>query len=106
MTFLEKHRSLERMAHLIKRKSTGRRPELARKLNVCVRTVDNLLVLLRDMCAVDIYYCPVRNSYCFDGDVDVRFDFVIVIDSTDDIKGGQKNISFFDWSASFLRRWG
>jgi hypothetical protein len=89
MAFMDKLRSLERMAHLIKRKSTGRRPELARKLNVCVRTVDNLLVLLRDICAVDIYYCPVRNSYCFDADVDVRFDFIIVIDSTDDIKGGQ-----------------
>lgn len=103
MAFIDTLRRLERLAHLINRKSTGTREDLARKLDVSVRTVDNLLQQLRDLCEVDIYFCKQRESYCFTCDAVVRFDFVLRADRTDKTKGGMKFIGEFWKAADFLR---
>lgn len=97
-------RRLERLAHLINRKGTGTREELARKLEVSVRTVDNLVQQLRDLCEVDIYFCFIRESYCFNSEVEVRFEFVVTRNCRGVLKGGSKLISDFLWTADFLRR--
>ena len=96
-------RRLERLAHLINRKGTGTREDLSRKLQVSVRTVDNLLQQLRDLCEVEIYFCSVRESYCFRAEVEIRFEFVVLRDCMGKVKGGRDFITDFLWPAEFLR---
>lgn len=103
MAFMDTLLRLERLAHLIKRKSTGTREELAQKMDVSVRTVDNLVQQLRDMCEVEIYFCKERGSYCYTGEVIVRFEFVVGADCIGETKGGSSFISDFLWGADFLR---
>lgn len=95
MAFMDTLLRLEHLAHLINRKSTGKREELSRKMNVSVRTVDNLIQLLRYAIDVEVYFCSQRNSYCFRGEVDVRFDYVVQLDSSEEVKGGENNSSLF-----------
>lgn len=106
MAFMDTLRRLERLAHLINRKGTCIREDLARKLEVSVRTVDNLIQQLRDLCEVDIYFCSTRESYCFRAEVEIRFEFVVPRDCTGKVKGGSGLIGDFLWPAEFLRRGG
>lgn len=103
MAFMDTLLRLERLANLIKRKSTGTREALAGKMNVSVRTVDNLIQQLRDLCEVEIYFCKLRDSYCFRGEVDVRFEFVVGVDGTEKVKGGRRFFSEIFPAAEFLR---
>lgn len=104
MAFMDTLRRLERLAHLINRKGTGTREDLSQKLEVSVRTVDNLIQQLRNLCEVEIYFCPARGSYCFCEEVDVRFEYVIPQRNTGKIKGGNSFISCFFAAADFLRQ--
>lgn len=104
MSFMETFYRLERLAHLIQRKGTGNRQELAEKLGVAVRTVDNLLLHLRSLTEVEILYCRERGSYYFAQPVKISFDFIISLDGEGEIHGGQKFISIFSPAAEFLRR--
>lgn len=76
MAFMDTLLRLERLAHLIDRRSTGNREDLARRMGVSLRTVDYLVQLLRNLCEVKIYFCSIRQSYCFAEDIEIRFGVV------------------------------
>jgi hypothetical protein len=103
MAFTDTLLRLQRLAHLIQRKSTGSPQQLADKLGVSVRTVDNLLNVLRNFTDVEIEYCRERCSYYFARPVKISFDFIIPLDSGGDVKGGRRIITSFWADAEFLR---
>ena len=68
MKFYNKLKQLERIDHLIRRKSTGNAKSLASRLDVSERNVYTLLKVMKEMGA-PIYFCYIRNSYCYQEDV-------------------------------------
>ena len=80
---------LERLDGLIRRKATGDREALARRLGVSVRTVTNLKGELEDLGA-EVQYDKSIESYVYCGGV--NFNWAIVVGGTETEKtlGGQK----------------
>jgi predicted DNA-binding transcriptional regulator YafY len=72
MTFLERLQKLERLHHLIRRKGTGSAKELSERLNVCPRTIYQLLNDLRHQGA-SISYDHKRGSYCYTQETEFHF---------------------------------
>lgn len=103
MAFNDTFNRLERLAFLIQRKGTGSPQQLAAKMEVSVRTIDNLINYLRDVSEVDIFYCRERHSYCFKQPAEVRFELAIVLESGDSLRGGCNNISNYLLDADFLQ---
>jgi hypothetical protein len=103
MAFTDTLLRLQRLAYLIQRKSTGSPQQLADKLGVSVRTVDNLINALRNFTDVEIEYCRERCSYCFDRPVKISFDFIIPLDDGGDLRGGSRFLLDFFVDAEFLR---
>lgn len=56
---------LERLDQLIRLKATGTPAELARKLEVCERTVYYLIRILKER-DNPVFYDKERQSYCYD----------------------------------------
>lgn len=109
MAFIDTFYRLQRLAELIKRKSTGTRKDLAQRLEVSERTVDNLIAQLRFLCEderCEIYFCSMRNSYCFSLEVDVRFEMIVPVDNSRSITGGRNFLVENFEVARFLRRAG
>jgi len=82
MAFNNTLNQLERLAYLIQRKATGTPVQLAERMDVSIRTVTNLINLLRDRGA-DINYCKVRRTYYFERPVKLCFDIVLPIKETE-----------------------
>lgn len=102
MAFNDTFERLERLAHMIQRKSTGSPEQLAEKLGVSVRTVANLLDQLRNWGA-EIEYCRERCSYCYTHPIELSFTIIKCPEKSSKIKGGQKKIIDFLFDADFLR---
>ena len=63
---------VNRVVNLIKHQATGTRAELAGKLGISERSLDNLIAQLRQLGA-PIAFCRYRRTYYFEHDVDIRF---------------------------------
>lgn len=72
MTFVERLRLLDRLHHLIRRRSTGSPRVLAAKLDVSERTVYNLLDDLRALGA-EVAYCHLNGTYYYEERIELRF---------------------------------
>lgn len=83
---------LERLDDLIRRKATGDRASLARRLGVSVRTVTNLKGEL-EMLGAKVRFDKGSNSYIYV--VNIHFNWSIVDDGADVIWGGRKTSSYF-----------
>jgi hypothetical protein len=103
MAFIDTLLRVQRLAYLVQRKATGTPQQLADKLGVSLRTVDNLLNYLREISKVDILYCRERCSYYFAEPVKINPDIVQPLDSMDEIRGGRKFLSEYLLDAEFLR---
>lgn len=93
MTFQERLRKLDRLHHLVRRKGTGNAEELSQRLQVCQRTIYQLLDDLRELGA-SIEYCRKRRSYFYTQDVEFHFTALINNQGKGGIKGG-KNLNYF-----------
>ena len=93
MTFRERLQKLDRLHHLIRRKGTGNAQELSERLNVCPRTVYQLLNDLRHQGA-SISYNHKRRSYCYTQETAFHFTPLINRSGGKEIKGG-KNLNYF-----------
>lgn len=103
MAFNDTFNRLERLANLIQRKATGSPQQLAKKMNVSVRTIDNLINYLRDISEVDIFYCRERNSYCFKSPAKICFELGIISDKENNLRGGSKYFLNYFQDADFLQ---
>ena len=93
MTFRERLQKLDRLHYLIRRKGTGNAEELSERLNVCPRTVYQLLNDLRHLGA-SISYNQQRRSYCYTQETEFHFTPLINRSGWKEIKGG-KNLNYF-----------
>lgn len=66
---------LDRLHELIRRKSTGTPPCLARRLDVSLRTTFDYINILRSLGA-DIHYCKTRESYYYSEEGTFYFKFI------------------------------
>lgn len=97
MTFQERLLKLDRLHQLIRRRGTGTPNELAERLDVCKRTVHNLIDALRDLGA-PVAYCPNRCSYYYEYEIELQLlPKPIQIDPLR-VKGGRK-FFFFEYDA-------
>lgn len=74
MTFLERLACIERLDQLIRLKATGSPKELADKLDISKRSIQNLLEDMEAMGA-SIYYCSQRRSYCYERELQFIYGF-------------------------------
>ncbi len=93
MTFQERLQKLDRLHHLVRRKGTGNAEELSQRLQVCERTIYQLLDDLRELGA-SIEYSRKRRSYFYTQDVEFHFTALINNQGKGGIKGG-KNLNYF-----------
>ncbi len=87
---------IDRLDGLIRRKSTGKPSELARRLNVCERKVYQLIDTLRNLGA-PVEYCSQRESYFYTTDVEFRRELFVQRVDAEKIKGGENFLQEF-WS--------
>lgn len=64
MTIVEQLFLLDRLDGLIYRKGTGRRKDLAKRLNIGMRSINVYLDILKDLGA-EVEYCREANSYIY-----------------------------------------
>jgi len=102
MAFEDTLSRLERLAYLVHRKATGTPQQLADKMEVSLRTVDNLVNCLRAFSDVEILYCRDRRSYCFSRPVKINFEFIIPLDSDNEIRGEERNVIEVSEDADFV----
>lgn len=76
MNLLDKIKLIERVDGLIHRKCTGTPSRLAMRLGISERNTYNLINTMKDMGA-PIYFCKVRNSYCYEQDGQFSFGFKV-----------------------------
>ena len=76
MNLLEKIKLIERVDGLIHRKCTGTPGRLATRLGISERNTYNLINTMKDMGA-PIYFCKVRNSYCYEHQGQFSFEFKV-----------------------------
>ena len=88
-TWIERLRMLERLDGLIRRKATGDREALARRLGVSVRTVTNLKQELEDLGA-EVQYDKGAGSYVYCRKVLFNWSIVVGETETGKIFGGRK----------------
>ena len=93
MSLIEKIKMIERVDLLIRRKSTGNPSQLARKIHKSERYVFKLINLMKEMGA-PIYYCKVRDSYCYEDEVEFSIGFIPKT-SGNSLKGGRKYPEFY-----------
>ena len=74
MNLLEKIRLIERVDGLINRKCTGSPAILANRLSISERNIYNLINTMKELGA-PIFFCKVRNSYCYEEAVSFSFGF-------------------------------
>lgn len=91
MTYVDRLYLLDRLHHLIRRKSTGTPSKLAYQLGVSERTVYNLVNILRNLGA-EVSYCNQRYSYYYEKEI--IFNFLPIL-AGENVKGGKK-IIFLD----------
>jgi predicted DNA-binding transcriptional regulator YafY len=70
MTFSEQLEVLERLHLLIKRKGTGTPEQLAKRFNVSLGTIYNLIKMLRNK-NLPLVYCREKQTYYYDCDVEI-----------------------------------
>lgn len=87
---------LDRLNHYIHTKSTGTLQELADKLYVSKRTVQNYLEVLRDFKA-EIEYCPASRSYRYNFRPPFCFKLVLRQEDLGKVTGGSNFIPE-DWA--------
>ena len=73
MDYIARSERLNRLVALIKRKATGTKSKLAKKLWVSRNTIDNDFRILERYDA-DVKWSQSRNTYYFDNPVDLDFD--------------------------------
>ena len=91
-TWLQRKNQLERLDDMIRRKATGNRKELANRMGVCVRTLNNLMTDLRALGA-DIEYDRNRQSYCYKNSIISNWEVVRIEESK--ILGGENYLNNF-----------
>lgn len=94
MNLLEKISLIERVDALIHRKSTGEPSRLALRLGISERNTYNLINTMKDMGA-PIYFCKVRNSYCYEHEGRFSFGFKV---SERSFTGGKTSSWPYAWS--------
>ena len=94
MTFMQHIEALERLHLLIQRKGTGTPEDLARRFNVSVGTIKNLLTILRNK-GLPICYCRDSQTYYYEYEVEVRLFWVNTKDNLRTIQGGNNIFNFF-----------
>lgn len=97
MKFLEQIQRLERVHYLIKRKATGTPQELARRLDVSLRTVHEVIRAMKEL-GGPIYYCQERRSYCYEYLVEFSCSLGFEGDHIKKIVGGE---NVFLWMQDF-----
>jgi Mn-dependent DtxR family transcriptional regulator len=75
MTFMEQLEALERLHLLIQRKATGTPGQLAERLNVCPRTIRNLIQILKHK-DLSVHYSRDLQTYYYESDVEVLFFYI------------------------------
>jgi HTH domain len=75
MTFIEQLEALERLHLLIQRKATGTPEQLAERLNVCPRTIRNLIQILKHK-DLSVHYSRDLQTYYYESDVEVLFFYI------------------------------
>ncbi|MCB0650808.1 MAG: HTH domain-containing protein [Saprospiraceae bacterium] len=97
---IDQLRQLERLDQLIRLKATGSPKDLARKLDVSLRTVYNLLDGLKSFGA-EICYCRERCSYYYENEIKFQFDIVLSMEDRKNMKGGNALLKLFHWMHDF-----
>ncbi|MEO0900157.1 MAG: hypothetical protein AAFY71_27345 [Bacteroidota bacterium] len=102
MKLIETLERIERVDQLIRLKATGRPTELACRLGISESSLYNLIDKMRCMGA-EIYFCPMKSSYCYK--TDVRFIYGFIPQCRGKIYGGKSTqfnrLSIF-WSENHL----
>ncbi|MEO0403669.1 MAG: HTH domain-containing protein [Bacteroidota bacterium] len=74
MKLIHTLKRIERIDQLIRLKATGRPGDLAKRLNISVRSVYQTIDMMKEMGA-EIYYCSQKRSYCYEGDMKFIYGF-------------------------------
>jgi len=83
---------IERIDQLIRLKNTGNANELANKLDVCERTIFNILKRIREEYKAPVSYNEYKNSYVYDVNGRIVLEFqskILKTSDMDKIKGGK-----------------
>lgn len=102
------NQKLFRLHSLIKMKSTGTAEQLARKLSCSKRTVYNKLDQLKER-NLPVRWDEARQSYCYEGEVELKFSYILNGKEMECITGGVNQTLFINESlassANKLHSW-
>lgn len=102
MNLFERIRQIERVDHLIRRKSTGSPKEFASRLDLSERSVYNLLDQMKALGA-PIYYCSSQRSYCYRDNVNFTFGFFTKDGAKSAIRGGDGCLFTSDYTLTYFK---
>ena len=103
MKLLESLSRIERIDQFVRLKATGTPTQLAQRLRLSERSIFNIIEMMKGMGA-PIYYNKVRQSYCYQQDVEFKFGFYCKEGETERLYGGVGNsFELFFQTAKFLQ---